>query len=137
MSQPNRILLVDDHPILRAGLAALIEAEADFEVAGQGGTGEEAIERVSSLRPDLVLMDLDTRGMGGLEAIRQVVALGGETRVLVITSQSEVDSAMPVLEAGGSGYVQKTGAGKDLIEAMRRVVRGEVFLCPSATKLLL
>jgi DNA-binding NarL/FixJ family response regulator len=137
MSATIRVVLVDDHPILRAGIAALLEYEEDLEVVGQASTGEEAIERVTTLRPDVVVMDLDMPGMGGLEATRQIAALGLASRVLVLTSHAETDYLLPVLEAGGSGYVQKTRADDDLIEAIRIVARDEVFLYPSASKLLL
>lgn len=132
-----RILLVDDHAILRSGLSALLELEADMEVVGEVGTGEDAIERVRALQPQVVVMDLDMPGMGGLEATRQIAQLDLGARVLVLTSHSEADYLLPVLEAGGSGYVQKTKADEDLISAIRVVARDEVFLYPSATKLLL
>lgn len=132
-----RIFLVDDHAILRSGLSALLELEADMEVVGEASTGEEAIERVKVLQPQVVVMDIDMPGMGGLEATRQIQALELGTRVLVLTSHSEADYLLPVLEAGGSGYVQKTKADEDLISAIRVVSRDEVFLYPSATKLLL
>lgn len=132
-----RILLVDDHAILRSGLSALLEMETDFEVVGEAGTGEEALDRIKALRPHVVVMDIDMPGMGGLEATRQIQALEIGTRVLVLTSHSEADYLLPVLEAGGSGYVQKTKADEDLIAAIRVVARDEVFLYPSATKLLL
>ena len=132
-----RILLVDDHAILRSGLSALLELEPDMDVVGEASTGEEAIERAKALRPQVVVMDIDMPGMGGLEATRQIHALELGTRVLVLTSHSEADYLLPVLEAGGSGYVQKTKADEDLIAAIRVVARDEVFLYPSATKLLL
>jgi two-component system response regulator NreC len=132
-----RILIVDDHAILRSGLSALLELEPDFDVVGEASTGEESLERANALRPDVVIMDIDMPGMGGLEATRQLQALELGTRVLVLTSHSEADYLLPVLEAGGSGYVQKTRADEDLIAAIRVVARDEVFLYPSATKLLL
>lgn len=132
-----RILLVDDHAILRSGLSALLGLEPDMEVVGEASTGEEGIERIKALRPQVVVMDIDMPGMGGLEATRQIQALGLGTKVLVLTSHSEADYLLPVLEAGGSGYVQKTKADEDLIAAIRVVARDEVFLYPSATKLLL
>lgn len=132
-----RILIVDDHAILRSGLSALLELEPDFDVVGEASTGEESLERAKALSPDVVIMDIDMPGMGGLEATRQLQALELGTRVLVLTSHSEADYLLPVLEAGGSGYVQKTRADEDLIAAIRVVARDEVFLYPSATKLLL
>ncbi|HEX6071344.1 MAG TPA: response regulator transcription factor, partial [Longimicrobiaceae bacterium] len=105
MSDLIRILLVDDHAILRSGLSALLELEPDLEVVGEASSGEEAIERVKALRPQVVIMDIDMPGMGGLEATRQIQALELGTKVLVLTSHAEADYLLPVLEAGGSGYV--------------------------------
>ncbi len=137
MAEPIRILLADDHAVLRAGLKALLEAEGDMTVVGEAGTGEAAIERVQALRPDVVVMDLSMPGVGGLEATRRIAALAPETKVLVLTVHAEQEYLLPVLEAGGSGYVTKTSADEDLIEAIRTVARGDVFLYPSAARLLL
>ena len=137
MSDLIRILLVDDHALLRSGIAALLKAEPDLLVVGQASTGEEAVEKASNLRPDVVVMDLDMPGYGGLEATRRIAALEQGTRVLVLTMHAEDDHLLPVLESGGSGYVRKTHAEEDLTQAIRTVARDEVFLYPSATKLLL
>lgn len=137
MADVIRILLVDDHAILRSGLSALLAFEPDMEVVGDVSTGEMAIERVKALEPDVVVMDLDMPGIGGLEATRQITAMGLGTRVLALTSHAEDEYLLPVLEAGGNGYVQKTKADEDLIAAIRIVARDEVFLYPSASKLLL
>ncbi|HLM67523.1 MAG TPA: response regulator transcription factor [Longimicrobium sp.] len=137
MASPIRILLVDDHAVLRAGLRALLEAEPGFLVVGEAGTGEEAVMKVPQLRPDVVVMDLSMPGMGGLEAVRQIAALGTTARVLVLTMHGEEEHLLPVLEAGGSGYVNKRSADEELIEAIRTVASGDVFLYPSGAKLLL
>jgi DNA-binding NarL/FixJ family response regulator len=137
MPEKIRLVLADDHAILRAGLTALLELEPDLEVVAEVGSGEDAVERVRTLRPDVVVMDLDMPGIGGLEATRQIAGLEQPTRVLVLTSHVETEYLLPVLEAGGSGFVQKTNAEDDLIAAIRVVASGEVFLYPSATKLLL
>ena len=137
MAEKIRLVLADDHAILRAGLSALLSLEPDMDVVAEVSTGEEAVERARTLKPDVVIMDLDMPGIGGLEATRQIAALEQETRVLVLTSHAETEYLLPVLEAGGSGFVQKTHAEKDLISALRVVAGGEVFLYPSATKLLL
>lgn len=131
-----RILLVDDHSVLRAGLKALLDAEVDFRVVGEASTGEEGLEKTERLKPDVVVMDLSMPGMGGLEATRKIVALG-VSKVLVLTMHAEEDHLLPVLEAGGSGYVKKTSADTDLTTAIRTVARDEVFLYPNAAKLLL
>lgn len=132
-----RILLADDHAVLRAGLRALLEAEPGMEVVGEVGTGEEAIAMVERMRPDVVVMDLSMPGMGGLEATRRIAEMGKNTRVLVLTMHGEEEHLLPVLEAGGSGYVNKRSADEELIEAIRTVARGDVFLYPNAAKLLL
>lgn len=140
-----RILLADDHAMLRAGLRALLEAEKDLVVIGEAGTGEEAVEMAESLTPDVVVMDLSMPGIGGLEATRRIAGAsggatevgGGGTRVLVLTMHAEEEHLLPVLDAGGSGYVNKRSADEELIEAIRTVARGDVFLYPDAAKLLL
>ena len=139
-----RILLADDHAMLRAGLRALLEAENDLEVMGEAGTGEEAVEMAERLKPDVVVMDLSMPGIGGLEATRRIAASSGgagaadpSTRVLVLTMHAEEEHLLPVLDAGGSGYVNKRSADEELIEAIRTVARGDVFLYPDAAKLLL
>ncbi len=137
MPETVRILLVDDHALLRAGLRALLEAEAGFQVVGEAGTGEEGVRLASQTRPDVVVMDLSMPGMGGLEAVRQIAALNQGMRVLVLTMHGEEEHLLPVLEAGGSGYVTKKSADEELIEAIHTVARGDVFLYPSGAKLLL
>lgn len=137
MTDLIRILLVDDHAVLRAGLKALLDAEDDLRVVGEGGTGEEGIDKVKLLKPDVVVMDLSMPGIGGLEATKKIAELGLGTKVLVLTVHAEEEYLLPVLEAGGSGYVTKTSADIDLIQAIRTVSRDEVFLYPSATRLLL
>jgi DNA-binding NarL/FixJ family response regulator len=132
-----RVLLVDDHRVVRAGLRTLLNLEPDIEVVGEAGSGEAAVERAAAVRPHVVVMDLEMPGMDGLEATRAIAALEHPPRVLVLTSHSEDDSLLPVLEAGAHGYVQKTNADADLISAIRVVARGEVFLYPTATKRLL
>lgn len=137
MPDTIRVLLVDDHTVLRAGLRALLEAEDDIVVVGEAGTGEEGVEAVKRLKPDVVVMDLTMPGMGGLGALRQINALQLKSRVLVLTMHAEDEYLLAVLEAGGNGFVRKTSADHDLTAAIRTVARDEVFLYPSAAKLLL
>lgn len=137
MSDVIRILLVDDHTVLRAGLKALLDAEPDMAVIGEASTGEEGVERAKIAKPDVVIMDLSMPGIGGMEATRQITSLGLDINVLVLTMHAEEEYLLAVLEAGGSGYVRKTSADQDLTHAIRAVAKGEVFLYPSAAKLLL
>ncbi|HYH80794.1 MAG TPA: response regulator transcription factor [Longimicrobium sp.] len=137
MAKPIRILLVDDHAVLRAGLRALLDAEDGFLVVGEAATGEEGVMKAKQLLPDVVVMDLSMPGAGGLEAVREISALGREIRTLVLTMHGEEEHLLPVLEAGGSGYVNKRSADEELIEAIRTVASGDVFLYPSGAKLLL
>ncbi|HEU0016556.1 MAG TPA: response regulator transcription factor [Longimicrobium sp.] len=131
-----RVLLVDDHALLRAGLRMLLEAEPGLEVAGEAGTGEEGVEKAVELRPDVVVMDLSMPGIGGLEATRRITAAGLGIRVLVLTVHADSEYLMPVLEAGGGGYVTKHSADRELVEAIHVVARGDVFLYPTAAKVL-
>jgi two-component system response regulator NreC len=136
---PDRIkvLLADDHAVLRAGLRALLDAEPDLHVVGEASTGEEAVEQAAKLKPDVVVMDLSMPGAGGLEATRHIAGRPGAPKVLVLTMHPEEDYLMPVLEAGGSGYVRKTSADEDLTRAIRTVAKDEVFLYPTSASLLL
>jgi two-component system response regulator NreC len=131
-----RIVLADDHQVLRAGLKALLEAEPDMKVVGEASTGEEAVEKAEFLKPTVLVMDLSMPGIGGLEATRKITE-AGYAKVLVLTMHSEEEYLLPVLEAGGSGYVKKTSADVDLTAAIRTVARDEVFLYPNAARLLL
>lgn len=131
-----RLLLADDHGIVRAGLRALLDAQPDMSVVGEAADGATAVELTRVHRPSIVVADLSMPG-GGLETIREITALGLPTRVLVLTVHAEERYLLPVLEAGGSGYVRKSSAHTDLLDAVRTVARGEVFLDPAATKTLL
>lgn len=137
MPKTITILLADDHGVLRAGLRALLDAEPDLEVVGEAETGEEALKKVKEISPDIVVMDLSMPGMGGMEATRRIAAMDNGTKVLVLTMHAEEEFLLPVLDAGGSGFVRKTSADEDLTHAIRTVSRDEVFLYPSAAKLLL
>jgi two-component system response regulator NreC len=137
MPKPISVLLVDDHAMVRAGIRALLEAEGHVEVVGEGSSGDEAVDLVRALKPDVVVMDLSMPGSNGLEATRRIAALELDTNVLVLTVHAEEEYLVPVVEAGASGYLTKTSADTDLLEAIRIVARGQVFLPPKATTLLL
>lgn len=136
-SQRIRLLLVDDHAVLRAGLRALLNAEKDLEVVGEAENGQQAIEMAHALRPDIVLMDVTMPGMGGIEATRQIKAAHPEIRVLALTMHDDASYLRDILKAGGSGYVLKEAASDELLSAIRAVHQGGTYLHPSHTKVLL
>lgn len=137
MAERIRVLLADDHAMLRAGLRALLEMDVGFDVVGEAASGEEAVEAALAHRPDVVVMDLSMPGAGGLDATRRIAALEISVRVLVLTVHAEEEYLVPVVDAGASGYLTKTSADQDLLEAIRTVARGEVYLPARATTLLL
>ena len=132
-----RVLLADDHRICRSGVRALIEAEVHAEVVGEADNGEQAVEMALALKPDVVVMDLSMPEMNGLEATRRINALGLPTRVLIRTVHGEEEYLIPVIDAGASGYVKKIAAHRDLGPALEIVARGEVYLPPNATTMIL
>jgi DNA-binding NarL/FixJ family response regulator len=134
--QTISVLLADDHGIVRAGLRALLDAQQDIHVAGEASSGDEAVELAQQLQPDIIIMDISMPG-GGLEATRKIAKLELPTKILILTIHAEERYLLPVLEAGGSGYVRKASLHTDLIDAIRTVYRGEVFLEPAATRMLL
>ena len=137
MTEGIRVLLADDHAMFRAGIKALLEADGRITVVGEASTGDEAVDRARELRPDVVVMDLSMPGSNGLEATRRIVALELDTNVLVLTVHAEEEYLVPVVDAGASGYLTKTSADTELLEAIKIVARGQVFLPPKATTLLL
>ncbi|HEY0306249.1 MAG TPA: response regulator transcription factor [Longimicrobiales bacterium] len=123
---PVRLLLVDDHDFLRAGLRALIEEHADLLILGEAGSGEEAVEQARRLRPDVVIMDLRLPGIDGIETTRRIVHNDPTARVLVLTMDAPEDVLLDVFEAGASGYLRKTGMAPRIIDALRAVADGKV-----------
>lgn len=132
-----RVVLADDHAVLRAGLRALIDDEADMVVVGEAGNGADAVAVVDCEQPDVVVMDIAMPVMNGLEATARIAEAGSLTKVLVLTMHAEEQYLFQVLEAGGSGYLLKQSADSELMDAIRAVHRGEAFLYPAAVRLLL
>lgn len=132
-----RLLLADDHAVLRAGLRMLLDAEPDMEVVGEASDGAEAVELALELKPDVVLMDITMEGMSGLTATRVIRERIAETKVLVLTMHEDEGYLRQMLEAGATGYVLKRAANAELAVAIRAVHRGQVFLYPSFSRVLL
>ena len=131
-----RVLLVDDHDLLRTGLRVLIEGSSEFDVVGEAATGEEAVELARRLHPDVIVMDLRLPGIDGIEATRRIVKANGETHVLVLTMDPPEDVLLDVFEAGGSGYLRKTGMESRLMDALRAVAQGKVVADPALVEAL-
>lgn len=125
-----KVMLVDDHAVVRMGFRLLLEGSEDIEVIGDAQSGEDAVKRFQELAPDVVIMDISMPGIGGLEAIDRVLAKKARQKVLVLSAHEDVMHAKRVLKAGASGYVTKRSAAEVLIEAVRSVHKGNVYLEP-------
>jgi DNA-binding NarL/FixJ family response regulator len=132
-----RVLVADDHAIVRKGICALLATEENIEVVGEAADGQSAIEQVERLRPDVVLMDLVMPGVDGLDATRRITASRPETRILVLTSFAGVDKIMPAIKAGALGYLLKDSDPEVLVESIRQVYCGDSALHPSVARALL
>jgi two-component system response regulator NreC len=132
-----RVLLADDHAVLRAGLRALLGVEPDMEVVGEADNGEDAVRKAGELQPDVIVLDITMPRLNGLDVIARLRSLGIASKILVLTMHDEEQYLLQVLRAGGSGYLLKAAADTALMEAIRTVHRGEAFLYPSATARLL
>ncbi|SEG79816.1 DNA-binding response regulator, NarL/FixJ family, contains REC and HTH domains [Nonomuraea solani] len=132
-----KLLIVDDHPVVRDGLSSMFAREPDFEVVGEAGDGAEAVRLVEALRPDVVLMDLRMPGMDGVSATRELAGLAGGVRVLVLTTYDTDSHVLPAIEAGATGYLLKDAPRDELLRAVRATARGEAVLAPSAAALLM
>ena len=132
-----RVLLVDDHAVVRKGLRALLDREAGLDVVGEADDGEQAIRLVDRLRPDVVLMDLEMPRVGGIEATRQISAGHPESRIVVLTSHAAEEDVFPALKAGAQGYLLKHSAPEDVLQAIRQAYRGETVLHPTIARMVL
>src|SRR5438477_64632 len=127
-SRPVTVVIVDDHPVVRDGLCAMISAEADIQVAGEVGTGAEALEIIRKLRPAVCLMDLLLPDIGGAEVIRRVCVNSSDTGFIVLTSAAGDEEIYRAMEAGARGYLFKDMARKELIQAIRAVAKGQRYI---------
>jgi two-component system response regulator NreC len=132
----TKLLLVDDHAIIRSGLRMLLEGETNVEIVGEAGTASEAISAISSLTPDVVLMDIGLPDMSGIEATREIKRLWPQIAVVALTIHEDEEYFFNMLEAGASGYVPKRAATEELLTAIQVAASGEVYLYPSLAKLL-
>lgn len=133
----TRVLLVDDHHILRLSLSRLLDAGEDIEVVGSAGDGDEAFDLVEQTQPDVILMDLSMPRVDGVEATRRIVATGSPARVVVLTSFSDRERIVDALEAGAIGYLLKDAEPGDVLRGVRAAANGDWPLDPRATRLLL
>ncbi|MDY6893100.1 MAG: response regulator transcription factor [Chloroflexota bacterium] len=132
-----RVLIVDDHSLIRAGLKALLGGDPDMEVIGEASNGMEAVSRASELKPDVVLMDVSMPGKDGLEATTELRKILPEVKVLALTMHESEEYFFPMLQAGASGYVLKDTEAAELLSAIREVYQGNVYLSPLVSKFLL
>ena len=130
-----RVVLVDDHALMRQGISTILSAQPDLEVVGEAGSGEEALEVVLRTRPDVVCMDVEMPGIGGLEATRRLVADPAVTaQILMLTTFEREDYLIAALEAGASGFMLKNARPENLVDGVRSIAAGEALLAPELTR---
>ena len=132
-----QVLIVDDHPLFRKGMRALLESMEDMQVAGEAQTGEEAIDFADQLQPDIILMDLQLPGGSGLDATREIVRVSPHVQILVVTLFEDDDSIFAALRAGARGYILKDTDEEEMIRAIRAVGHGEAIFSPSIANQLM
>ena len=131
--QPIRILIADDHPVFRFGLRALLESQSDMVVLAEVESGEESVQMVQSLQPDVVLMDVNMPGLNGIEATRRITASTSDTAILIITMLDD-DTVFTAMQAGARGYLLKGAQGDETLRAIRAVANGEVIFSPGVAE---
>ncbi|MGE5347136.1 MAG: response regulator [Acidithiobacillales bacterium] len=132
-----RILIVDDHGVLRAGLRAVLGDETNYEIVGEAGTSDEALRAAASLKPDIVLLDLSLPGIGGIEVTRRLHEKLPDTKVLILTVHEDAALLREALKAGAAGYVIKRAVESELLAAIEAAQRGDLYVHPSMTRALL
>ncbi|OGO81679.1 MAG: DNA-binding response regulator [Chloroflexi bacterium RIFOXYD12_FULL_57_15] len=137
MSHLPRVLLADDHAVLRAGLRLLLTSQNEYEVVGEASSGTETLSLAELLQPDLILLDLSMPALGGLDALPVLRKIVPSARILILTMHDDPQYLRQALKHGASGYVLKKAADIELLSAMRAVLRGEVYVHPSMTRILL
>lgn len=132
----TRLLLVDDHAVVRSGLRMLLENERDVEIVGEAGTAKDALENALLLKPNVILMDIGLPDLSGIEATREIKKRMPEVAIVALTIHEDEEYFFKMLEAGASGYVPKRAAPEELLTAIRVAAAGQVYLYPSLAKLL-
>jgi NarL family two-component system response regulator LiaR len=136
MAETIRILIADDHPLVRRGLSTLFATEPGMELVGEAADGQEAVQKARALQPDVILLDLMMPRQTGLEAIHEIVAQNPDAHILVLTSFGEDDQVFPAIKAGAMGYLLKDSSHEELLKAIRDVYRGESSLHPTIARKL-
>jgi DNA-binding NarL/FixJ family response regulator len=131
-----RVILADDHAVVRTGLKAVLKSARDIEVVGEATNGREAVALAERLRPDVLVTDLSMADTDGATATKEIVALGLPTRVLVLTMHAEEEYLIPLIQAGAAGFLMKSAAERELVDAVRAIAHGDVYVRPSAARIL-
>lgn len=131
-----KVVLADDHAVVRAGVKAVLSSAKDIQIIGEGSNGKEAIALTERLKPDVLVMDLSMGEMDGITATKELIDNGTATKILILTMHSEDAYLVKVLEAGASGYLVKSAADRELVDAVRAVAHGDLYMQPSATRAL-
>jgi two-component system, NarL family, response regulator NreC len=131
-----RVILADDHNVVRAGLRAVLGVAKDIEVIGEAKNGREAVAMTERFKPDVVVMDLDMPELDGTAATKELIAHGSEAKILILTMHAEEDYLVPLLEAGAAGYLVKSAADRELVDAVRAVAHGDVYVRAAAARVL-
>ena len=131
-----RVILADDHAVVRAGLKAVLSSARDIEVIGEAKNGNEAVALAERFKPDIVVMDLSMPDLDGTAATKQIVEKGIPSKVLVLTMHAEEDYLVPLMEAGAAGYLVKSAADRELVDAVRAIAHGDVYVRPAAARVL-
>lgn len=137
MTQVIRILVADDHPVVRKGIGAMLDPRPDLELVGTASNGEEAVEQARALKPDVILMDLVMPLKGGIEAIKEIKEDNPDARILVLTSFEDDETIIPAIKAGAMGYVLKVSSPQELLQAIRDVYHGGLPLDPQIARKLI
>jgi len=137
MMKPIRVLLADDHKLIRAGLVLVVQQQPDLSVIGEADDGRQAVQLVESLKPDVVVMDIGMPSLNGIEAARQITASRPDTAVVILSMHADEGYVLRALKAGARAYLLKDSATTDLVQAIRAVVEGKSFFSPAVSKVLL